>query len=117
MRIGIVSTRLAGVDGVTFEATKWEAALERIGHEVRLCAGEVDALRASARLIPPMHFAWPPDARVQVKPADARRNVTALSPWRLGSCLAGQGQQQASRRKYRHDAGWYPHTQVGAIRR
>ena len=64
MRIGIVATRLAGVDGVTFEAAKWEAALQRMGHEVRLCAGEVDALRASARLIPPMHFAWPPAARV-----------------------------------------------------
>jgi glycosyltransferase involved in cell wall biosynthesis len=64
MRIGIVATRLAGVDGVTFEATKWEMALERMGHQVRLCAGEVDALRASARLVPPMHFGWPPAARV-----------------------------------------------------
>jgi glycosyltransferase involved in cell wall biosynthesis len=64
MRIGIVATRLAGVDGVTFEAAKWEMALERMGHDVRLCAGEVDSLRASARLVPPMHFAWPPAARV-----------------------------------------------------
>ena len=64
MRIGIVSTRLAGVDGVTFEATKWEMALERMGHEVRMCSGAVDALRTSARLVPPMHFAWPPAARV-----------------------------------------------------
>src|SRR5918996_3048697 len=64
MHIGIVSTRLAGVDGVTFEATKWEMALERMGHEVRMCSGAVDALRTSARLIPPMHFAWPPAARV-----------------------------------------------------
>ena len=39
MRIGIVGTRLAGVDGVTFEAAKWESVLERMGHEVRLCAG------------------------------------------------------------------------------
>ena len=64
MRIGIVSTRLAGVDGVTFETAKWEAVLERMGHEVRLCAGEVDALRYSARLVPAMHFAHPPAARV-----------------------------------------------------
>jgi len=64
VRIGIVATRLAGVDGVTFETAKWEAVLERMGHEVRLCAGEVDALRHSARLVPAMHFSHPPAARV-----------------------------------------------------
>ena len=37
-------TRLAGVDGVTFEAAKWEAVLHGLGHEIRLCAGELDAL-------------------------------------------------------------------------
>ena len=35
-----------------------------MGHELRLCAGEVDALRYQARLVPPMHFTWPPAARV-----------------------------------------------------
>src|SRR6185312_8059860 len=29
-----------------------------------LCAGELDALRSNARLIPAMHFAYPPAARV-----------------------------------------------------
>ncbi len=64
MRIGIVGTRLAGVDGVTFEAAKWETVLQRLGHEVRLCAGELDALRSNARLIPAMHFSYPAAARV-----------------------------------------------------
>ena len=64
MRIGIVGTRLAGVDGVTFEAAKWETVLLGLGHEVRLCAGELDALRHNARLIPAMHFAYPAAARV-----------------------------------------------------
>jgi glycosyltransferase involved in cell wall biosynthesis len=64
MRIGIVGTRLAGVDGVTFEAAKWETVLLGLGHEVRLCAGEIDSLRSNARLIPAMHFAHPPAARV-----------------------------------------------------
>jgi glycosyltransferase involved in cell wall biosynthesis len=64
MRIGIVGTRLAGVDGVTFEATKWETVLQELGHEIRLCAGELDALRHDARLIPAMHFTYPPAARV-----------------------------------------------------
>ena len=64
MRIGIVGTRLAGVDGVTFEAAKWESVLQEQGHEIRLCAGELDALRHDARLIPAMHFTYPPAARV-----------------------------------------------------
>jgi glycosyltransferase involved in cell wall biosynthesis len=78
MRIGIAATRLAGVDGVTFEAAKWEMALERMGHEVRLCAGEVDALRASARLVPPMHFGWPPAARVTAAAFDPNSDAEAV---------------------------------------
>jgi glycosyltransferase involved in cell wall biosynthesis len=78
MHIGIVSTRLAGVDGVTFEATKWEMALERMGHEVRMCSGAVDALRTSARLVPPMHFAWPPAARVTEAAFDPESDPQAV---------------------------------------
>ena len=78
MRIGIVATRLAGVDGVTFEAAKWEMALTRMGHQVRLCAGEVDALRASARLIPPMHFNWGPSARVTAAAFDPNSDPHAV---------------------------------------
>ena len=64
MKIGIAATRLAGVDGVTFETAKWEAVLDAMGHDLRLCAGEIDALRYQARLVPPMHFTWPPAERV-----------------------------------------------------
>jgi len=78
MRIGIVATRLAGVDGVTFETAKWEVALERMGHEIRLCAGEVDALRASARLVPPMHFSWPPAARVTAAAFDPNSDAVSV---------------------------------------
>jgi glycosyltransferase involved in cell wall biosynthesis len=78
MRIGIAATRLAGVDGVTFEAAKWEAALARMGHQVLLCAGDVDALRAEARLIPPMHFAWPPAERVSTAAFDPDSDADAV---------------------------------------
>ena len=64
MRIGIAATRLSGVDGVTFETAKWEIVLERMGHDVRLCAGDIDALRPDARLVPAMHFSYPQAARV-----------------------------------------------------
>jgi glycosyltransferase involved in cell wall biosynthesis len=78
VRIGIAATRLAGVDGVTFEATKWETILERSRHEVRLCAGEIDALRADARLIPPMHFAYPSAARVTEAAFDRESHPKAV---------------------------------------
>ncbi|MDP9243989.1 MAG: glycosyltransferase family 4 protein [Chloroflexota bacterium] len=78
MRIGIVATRLAGVDGVTFETAKWEAVLEGLGHEIRLCAGEVDALRYVSRLVPPMHFTHPPAARVTESAFDPESDPDAV---------------------------------------
>ena len=85
VKIGIVATRLAGVDGVTFETAKWEAVLDGMGHDLRLCAGEVDALRYQARLVPPMHFTWPPAARATASafdpdsdPGSVRREIDRL---------------------------------------
>jgi glycosyltransferase involved in cell wall biosynthesis len=78
VRVGIVATRLAGVDGVTFETVKWEAAIKRLGHDTRLCAGEVDALRWDARLVPAMHFAHPPAARVTAAAFDPESDPEAV---------------------------------------
>jgi len=78
MRIGIAATRLAGVDGVTFEVAKWEEVLERMGHEVRLLAGDVDALRPHARLVPAMHFTHPPAARVTAAAFDADSDASSV---------------------------------------
>jgi glycosyltransferase involved in cell wall biosynthesis len=78
MKIGIVATRLAGVDGVTFETAKWEAVLDAMGHDLRLCAGEVDALRYQARLVPPMHFTWPPAERVTAAAFDSESDPDAV---------------------------------------
>ena len=78
MKIGIAATRLAGVDGVTFEVAKWESVLTSMGHEVRLCAGEVDALRPNARLIPAMHFAYPPAALVTAAAFDPTADPSAV---------------------------------------
>ena len=78
MKIGIVATRLAGVDGVTFEAAKWELVLEQSGHDVYLCAGEVDALRPQARLVPAMHFTYPQAARVTAAAFDPDSDPDAV---------------------------------------
>lgn len=78
MKIGIAATRLAGVDGVTFETAKWESVLDAMGHELRLCAGEVDALRYQARLVPPMHFTWAPAERVTAAAFDPDSDPSAV---------------------------------------
>jgi glycosyltransferase involved in cell wall biosynthesis len=78
VKIGVVATRLAGVDGVTFETAKWEAVLDGMGHGLRLCAGEVDALRYMARLVPPMHFNYPPAARVTAAAFDPDSDRVAV---------------------------------------
>jgi mannosylglucosylglycerate synthase len=78
MKIGIAATRLAGVDGVTFETAKWETVIDQMGHDLRLCAGEVDALRFQARLVPPMHFTWPPAVRVTEAAFDPNSDPIAV---------------------------------------
>ncbi len=42
-RVGVVSYRLGGVDGVSVEAAKWHGALATLGHEVTTVAGEGSA--------------------------------------------------------------------------
>jgi mannosylglucosylglycerate synthase len=59
MNIGFVSTRLAGVDGVSLETAKLVTILRRLGHVCFYCAGELDAAAPPGRLVPEMHFAHP----------------------------------------------------------
>jgi mannosylglucosylglycerate synthase len=63
MRIGVVATRLGDVDGVSFEAIKWRQVLERLGHEVISCAGQIGPENGGT-VIPEMHFTHPPAASV-----------------------------------------------------
>ena len=39
LRIGFVSTRFAGTDGVSLETAKWATVLEGMGHRVEICHG------------------------------------------------------------------------------
>ncbi|MBV8228748.1 MAG: hypothetical protein JO329_02075, partial [Planctomycetaceae bacterium] len=41
-RIGFVSTRIGGTDGVTLEILKWAEILERMGHTCFYIAGQCD---------------------------------------------------------------------------
>lgn len=56
MRIGFISTRLNGADGVSLEVVKWAKVLHRLGHKLFYCAGELGGYCADGCLIPQLHF-------------------------------------------------------------
>ncbi len=59
MNILFFASRLAGTDGVSLEAAKMRLVLERQGHKVSYCAGELDPDHAGEHLVPEMHFNCP----------------------------------------------------------
>ncbi len=58
-RIGFVSTRLKGIDGVSLEVRKWVEVLTRLGHECFFFAGESDWLPERSYVVPEAHFQHP----------------------------------------------------------
>ena len=58
-RIGIISTRLAGTDGVSLETAKWAEVLDRLGCECFYLAGELDRPPEVSRLVPEAFYRHP----------------------------------------------------------
>ncbi len=58
-RIGFVSTRIAGTDGVSLETYKWYQVLQRSGYECYFFAGELDSPADRSFLEPKAHFEDP----------------------------------------------------------
>jgi len=65
MRIGIAIGRIGGIDGVALETEKWIAVLERMGHEVLVLTGELEAPIRNATILPEMAFSHPECVRDQ----------------------------------------------------
>ena len=59
MRVGIVIGRIGGVDGVALETEKWAAVLRRLGHEVSILTGELEAEVAGCSVLPELAFSHP----------------------------------------------------------
>jgi glycosyltransferase involved in cell wall biosynthesis len=57
--IGFISTRLAGIDGVSLEASKWADVLKRCGHACFWFAGELDKDPQKSFVISEAHFQHP----------------------------------------------------------
>jgi glycosyltransferase involved in cell wall biosynthesis len=58
-RIGFVSTRLAGTDGVSLETRKWSDVLTGLGHDCFCLAGESDWPADRRHVVPEAHFQHP----------------------------------------------------------
>ena len=86
-RIGFISTRIAGTDGVSLEIGKWARVLEEMGLECYYVAGECDRPPERTALVEEAHFAHP-----VIREIDERAFVHAVRhrPWlaqRLGQAI------------------------------
>ena len=59
VRIGFVSTRFAGTDGVSLETVKWANVLNGLGHECFFFAGESDWPADHSHVVAEAHFNHP----------------------------------------------------------
>jgi len=64
-RVGFVSTRISGSDGVSLEIEKWAAVLERMGYECHYCAGVSDRPTARSTVVAEAFFGHPEIAALQ----------------------------------------------------
>lgn len=67
LRVGLVSTRLSGVDGVTLEAFKVKQVLEEAGHEIVSFAGLLEERFLPGVEYPPAHFEDPDNMALQAE--------------------------------------------------
>jgi hypothetical protein len=58
-RIGFISTRFAGTDGVSLETAKWAAVLERLGHECFYFCGVCDRPAEKSYVVPEAFYRHP----------------------------------------------------------
>ncbi len=78
-RVGFVSTRIAGVDGVSLEIAKWATILERHGCQCFYVAGELDRPAERSHLVEEAHFAHPAIRQIHDEIFGQRRRPRALS--------------------------------------
>lgn len=57
--IGFISTRFAGTDGVSLEAAKWSAVMERMGHQCFYFSGESDRPQDQSYIVPEAFYRHP----------------------------------------------------------
>lgn len=91
-RVGFVSTRIAGTDGVSLEIGKWAHVLERMGVDCYYIAGELDRPDERCVLIEEAHFNHPDILEVSRQAFDAEIRTPQLTNHitRLASSIRDQ---------------------------
>jgi glycosyltransferase involved in cell wall biosynthesis len=84
-RIGFVSTRFAGTDGVSLETEKWAAVLQRGGHQCFYFAGECDRPDDISLIVPEASFHHPEIMTInntvysrQIRPPDVWKQMQQI---------------------------------------
>lgn len=67
LRIGFISTRFAGTDGVSLESLKWAQVLKEDGHDVFWFAGKIDRAPEVSMCVPEAHFAYSENEAINKK--------------------------------------------------
>lgn len=78
-RIGFVSTRFNGTDGVSLETNKWATTLERLGHACFYFSGESDRPPERSRVVPRAHFLNPEIQAIQAIAFSARQRPPEIT--------------------------------------
>jgi glycosyltransferase involved in cell wall biosynthesis len=77
MHIGFVSTRFAGIDGVSLESDKWAEVLEIGGHKCFWFAGELNKDPETSFLVPQAHFKHPNILRINAQIFEKKRRTSS----------------------------------------
>jgi len=75
MKIGFISTRLSGTDGVSLEVNKLDKILQEMNHETFYCAGELGRVTPESYLAPRMSFNHPEIREIQQAAFSRRSEV------------------------------------------
>jgi glycosyltransferase involved in cell wall biosynthesis len=78
-RIGFISTRLAGTDGVSLEAFKWADILSDMGHECFFFAGECDQDEDRSMVVEEAHFRHPQVFELNLQLFERQRRTAATT--------------------------------------
>ena len=66
LKIGFVSTRFSGIDGVSLETVKWVQVLDRLGHRCFFFAGESNWPKEQSYIVAEAHFDHPKIRQINV---------------------------------------------------
>ncbi|MBI5030148.1 MAG: glycosyltransferase family 4 protein [Chloroflexi bacterium] len=80
-RLGFVSTRFCGTDGVSLETAKWATVLERLGHTCFYWAGASDCPPERTRIVPEALFKHPDIAAIYTSAFTQRHRPPDTTQW------------------------------------